>query len=404
MPETTVAQLEQQIVALAAALRTTEQQLSFHMQHTPLAYIAWNLDFEVTEWNPAAEQIFGYSKAEALGRHAAGLIVPEQYRAIVDQVWSDLLHLSGGTRSTNDNFTKSGQIITCDWYNAPLLDADGQVIGVISFVADITERLKAEAALRASDERFRQLIDQSADAFFLHTPEGKFLDVNQRACVSLGYTRDELLTMTVTDIEGGLAPDVLDPIWTQLAQGEPVTLEGMHLRKDGSTFPVEVRLARVDVPGGHAVSAVARDITERKAAEAEQRRLQEHLMDVQAATLAELSTPLIPISDTVMVMPLVGAIDSRRAQQVVEALLEGIATHRTAVVIVDITGVSVVDTQVANAILHAAQAVRLLGAEVLLTGIRPEVAQTLVGLGVDLQHIVTRATVQSGIAFALSRT
>ena len=120
-----------------------------------------------------------------------------------------------------------------------------------------------------------------------------------------------------------------------------------------------------------------------------------------AAALAELSTPLIPISDDTVVMPLVGTIDSRRAQQVIEGLLVGIVETRAQVAILDITGVPVVDTQVANALLRAAQAVKLLGAQVVLTGIRPEVAQTLVGLGVDLTGIVTRSTLQSGIAFAL---
>ncbi len=102
-------------------------------------------------------------------------------------------------------------------------------------------------------------------------------------------------------------------------------------------------------------------------------------------------------------MPLIGAIDSARAQQIMETLLEGVAQHRSDVVILDITGVQVVDTQVANALLQAAQAVKLLGAQVILTGIRPHIAQTLVSLGVDLRGIVTRSTLQTGVAYALER-
>jgi rsbT co-antagonist protein RsbR len=119
--------------------------------------------------------------------------------------------------------------------------------------------------------------------------------------------------------------------------------------------------------------------------------------------LRELSTPLIPISDAVVVMPLIGAIDSRRAQQVMETLLQGLAQRQAETAILDITGVPVVDTQVANALIAAAQAVKLLGATVVLTGIRPEVAQTLVGLGIDLRGIITRASLQSGITYALGR-
>jgi rsbT co-antagonist protein RsbR len=103
-------------------------------------------------------------------------------------------------------------------------------------------------------------------------------------------------------------------------------------------------------------------------------------------------------------MPLIGSVDSRRAQQVIETLLQGIAASGAQVAILDITGVPVVDTQVADALIRAAQAVKLLGAQVVLTGIRPEVAQTLVGLGTDLRGIVTRSSLQSGIAYATSRS
>jgi rsbT co-antagonist protein RsbR len=124
---------------------------------------------------------------------------------------------------------------------------------------------------------------------------------------------------------------------------------------------------------------------------------------MQEQALRELSTPLMAVSDRAVVMPLIGAIDSRRAQQVIETLLEGITAHGADIAILDITGVTVVDTQVANALLRAAQAVRLLGARVVLTGIRPEIAQTLVGLGADMSEVVTRSTLESGIAYAIGR-
>jgi anti-anti-sigma regulatory factor len=136
---------------------------------------------------------------------------------------------------------------------------------------------------------------------------------------------------------------------------------------------------------------------------AEQQQLQDQVNQAQAALLAELSTPLIPISEHIVVMPLIGAIDARRSQQVLETLLEGINENQAQVVILDITGVAVVDTHVANGLLQAARAARLLGAEVILTGIRPEVAQAVIGLGVDMRGIVTHSTLQKGIRFAMSR-
>lgn len=101
--------------------------------------------------------------------------------------------------------------------------------------------------------------------------------------------------------------------------------------------------------------------------------------------------------------PPIGSLDERRAQQVLDMLLHGVAGRRAQTVILDITGVPVVDTQVANALVRAAQSVKLLGAQVVLTGIRPEVAQTLVGLGTNLTDIITRSSLQSGIAFAAER-
>jgi anti-anti-sigma regulatory factor len=147
----------------------------------------------------------------------------------------------------------------------------------------------------------------------------------------------------------------------------------------------------------------SRDITDRKHAAEERQRLQEELIVAQAAALEELSTPLIPISDSVLVMPLIGRVDSRRASQILEALLVGVQEQQANLVIVDITGVNVVDTQVGQAIIQAARAVKLLGAQVMLTGIRPEVAQTLVALGIDLADIMTHSSLQRGIAYALHK-
>lgn len=143
------------------------------------------------------------------------------------------------------------------------------------------------------------------------------------------------------------------------------------------------------------------DITAQKRSLTEHNRLQEEIIQLQAAALAELSTPLIPINNDIVVMPLIGTIDSQRSQQIINSLLSGVAQSTAQYAIIDITGVSVVDTQVANVLIRAAQAVQLLGASVMLTGIRPEVAQTLVGLGVDMTGIITQGTLQSGIALAM---
>jgi rsbT co-antagonist protein RsbR len=127
----------------------------------------------------------------------------------------------------------------------------------------------------------------------------------------------------------------------------------------------------------------------------------EQLIHEQAARIRELSTPIIPVHTGVLVLPLVGAIDSYRAGQIMEALLEGIGREQADVVIIDITGVPMVDTGVGNYLLQAARAARLLGSRVVLVGISAEIAQTIVQLGVDLSDITTHADLQAGIAYAL---
>ena len=139
----------------------------------------------------------------------------------------------------------------------------------------------------------------------------------------------------------------------------------------------------------------------RQRAEDERARLREEVIRVQDELLEKLSTPLIPLNPQVVLMPLVGEMDARRARRMVEALLRGLEQTRSPVAIIDITGVSVVDAHVADTLVRAAQAARLLGTEVVLTGIRAGVARSLVRLGVDLGTINTRKTLQEGIDCAL---
>jgi anti-anti-sigma regulatory factor len=187
---------------------------------------------------------------------------------------------------------------------------------------------------------------------------------------------------------------------TCLAQQAPVEREERYDLSSGMLWLRSSYRPLPRRPGApQRVMIVGDNITAHKLAE-QARADQESLIELQALQLAELSTPLLALSDTTMVMPLVGAIDSPRIQQIMEALLTGVAKQSATHVILDITGVPIVDTQVANALLSAAQAVTLLGAETVLTGIRPEVAQTLVGLGANLSSIVTRGTLQDGIGYA----
>lgn len=131
-------------------------------------------------------------------------------------------------------------------------------------------------------------------------------------------------------------------------------------------------------------------------------RRQTLIVSQQATLLAELSTPLILLTDDIVLMPLVGSIDFARAQQIMETLLEGITRHQTETAILDISGVSLVDELVAEALLRVSKAAWLLGAQVILSGISPQMARALIDLDYDLGRLVTHKDLRDSIAYLLN--
>jgi anti-anti-sigma factor len=272
--------------------------------------------------------------------------------------------------------------------------------GVIDDLMDSSARLATERS------RLRTLIDTLPDVMYIKDRQGRFEVANQSLAQLLGLPSPDAL-IGKTDLE--LFPQEMAAEYD--ADDRAIMESGVPLfdkeepvqYADGTTHWIVTTKVPLRDPQGHSIGLVGRgqDITERRRAETERQQLQEELIQAQALALQELSTPLIPISDSVLVMPLIGRIDSRRAGQILETLLTGIQAQQANLAIIDITGVNLVDTQVAHVLIQAARAVKLLGAQVVLTGLRPEVAQTLVSLGVDLSGIVTRGTLQSGIAYGL---
>ncbi|KAB8145200.1 PAS domain S-box protein [Chloroflexia bacterium SDU3-3] len=278
-------------------------------------------------------------------------------------------------------------------------------------LADFYHGRLYESIYRQADElrTTKNRLEQS----YLSTPlasvewdtDGRILFWNPSAERIFGWTAEEAVGRNIVELLGvDHDPDAVATLLARMAKGDLVNRQIANRTGDGRTITCQWYNAVLYDEGGDVIGVLsqAEDVTEQLRAEREHEALQQQMFDAQAATLRELSTPLIPLADRVVAMPLIGSIDSTRAQQIVDNLLDGVSANHAAVAILDITGVPVVDTHVANALLRAANAVKLLGARVVLTGIRPEVAQTLVGLGVDLSSIITRGTLQSGIAYAFS--
>ena len=146
------------------------------------------------------------------------------------------------------------------------------------------------------------------------------------------------------------------------------------------------------------------ELAERERADQQRAFLREEIIAVQRATLVEMSTPLIPITDRIMVMPIIGAMNEERAEQLLETALRGVHAHGANVVIIDVTGLKAMDAKVADSLMKTSSALRLLGAHAVITGIRPALARTLLASSADLDSIVTRGTLEGGIAYALERS
>ncbi len=233
---------------------------------------------------------------------------------------------------------------------------------------------------------------------------GELAYVNQAYCRLFGYEASELIGMPLSNLVNETEAFVLETFQQTITQGFWQG-EVRCRRKDGSTIPTYITANIIYDDQGQAVSIASfvKDLTEQLRAEQERLALQEQIIEAQQAALRELSTPLMPILDHVVVMPIIGSIDTARSQEVMETLLEGIARHNASFAILDITGVRVVDTQVAAALVRSAQAARLLGAKVILTGISPEIAQTLVHIGAELREIIALSSLQQGIAYTLAQ-
>ena len=395
--------------------------------------------------NPAAERIFGYGAGELLGANLSALM-PDYLRH---------LHEAGMRR-----YVETGvKHISWAGVELPALHRDGREFPVeVSFgefalngrryftgvIRDISRRKRNERLLAAQYEVTRVLAESAS---FREAAPAVLRAVGEALGWEVGVMwRVEAESETLRAVESwqaegadageferisrrtafakgeglpGLVWQAGEPRWVEdmavdsLPRAPLAARVGLH---GAFAFPVRLR-GRVlgvieffsrEVRGpdepllrmmDHVGSQIGQ-VFERQRAQDERERLQAEIIRLQDEQLAVLSTPLIPLTRQVMLMPLVGAVDQKRAARLLDALLRGLEQTRARVAIIDITGVDKVDAQVADTLLHAARAALLLGTHVVLTGIRAGVARSLVGLGVELEGIRTRKTLQDGIACA----
>ena len=270
-------------------------------------------------------------------------------------------------------------------------------------LAEASARLAAQVeALERTAANTRALLDVIPDALLRLDARGVCVDFRAPRAGAARLARGVPLGKHLTEvIPREVALEVLRRVQEAGPEADRSVLEFQEPSEDGP------RSYEARVVNGGALDAVVliRDITERSRAEAteKERRVQEEVIRAQAEILASLSSPIIPISDEVVVVPLIGDLDVARVARAQEIVVKGMVERRAEVAILDITGVPTMSAEAGDALVQIARAVRLVGAEVVLTGLRPAIAQMLVALGVNLESIVTTGTLQSGIALAMNR-
>lgn len=339
-------------------------------------------DGAILSWNASAERQYGWKREEVLGKNVHQLLqtqfpLPiESIRAQVSKTghWEgELVHLC-----------RDHALLAVQSRWVLMREQDSPATMMLETNTDQAERKRVE-------RRLRRIYDTNMIGIAFWNTEGKVTGANDYFLNLIGFSREELDAGKIDWRE--LTPPEYRAITEQLlaeamSTGSPRHYEKEFIRKDGTRVHVLIGLASIDGSPGEGLSCVV-DLRERD-------RMAGLLKKEQDAARA-LSTPVLQVRDRLLIVPMIGAIDTERAKQLTAQLLASIRGHRARVVVLDVTGVPEMDTAVANYLVQTVQAARLLGAELILTGISREISQTLVGLGVEFSKMRVMGDLQSGI-------
>jgi PAS domain S-box-containing protein len=264
--------------------------------------------------------------------------------------------------------------------------------------AEVEERKRVEEGLRESEWFLSSIIENIPDMIFVKEAEElRFIKFNKAGEELLGYAKDEMCGKNVYDLfprEEAEGYDDDDRAVLNSKMLVDIPEENCATRFRGVRIVHTKKIPIMDERGNPKfLLGISEDITERKRAE--------EIIYRQSREIMEISTPVLQIWERIVAVPLIGTLDSLRTQQLMEQLLQRIVETNSLVALIDVTGVPAIDTQTAQHLIETISAVRLLGAQVVLTGIRPAIAQTLVHLGIDLSNVNTCSSLSAGLGYAL---
>ncbi|MBU1648337.1 MAG: PAS domain S-box protein, partial [Proteobacteria bacterium] len=252
-------------------LRKNEEQLRLIAENISEAF--WMADIEIGKTfyiSPAYERIWGRSLQSLRENPRSFLeaIHPDDKARVL----TDLERKKSGQPFDHEyRIVRPDGMVRWIWDRGfPVQEPAGKVHRYVGIAQDITERKQVEKVLREQESRYRTLLDQATDAIFVSDMNGRLIDVNREACEGLGYSREELLTLGICDVDPRFETEEhAKKAWEKLTPGRTLTIESSHRRKDGSLFPVEIHVGKLEIVGQPAILGIARDISERQQAEEE---------------------------------------------------------------------------------------------------------------------------------------
>ena len=343
-------------------------------------YAIFMLDAEgnVATWNQGAMRIKGYTADEIRGKHFSIFYPAKDVEQRKPQRELEVAAAEGRFEDEGWRVRKDGTHFWANVVITAVKDDQGRLYGFGKVTRDLTERKWAMGST------FEKLFRVNPYPIMLSTLEdARYLEVNESFCKLTGYSAKELIGKSSIELGIWVEPEIRTRVVTELSAGHPVREVETTLRtKSGQIRAVQLSADLIEFAGNPCLFATIMDITE-------SRRLE--------AAVKELSTPVLQAQEGLLVVPLIGLVDARRAMQLRNQLLNDIRAQRAKAVVIDLTGVPKIDPETADGLLRTVDAVRLLGAHVILAGISLGIADTLVGIGAELLTIKTTADLQSGL-------
>lgn len=357
---------------------------------TELGILELSLGGEIIGWNPAAETIFGYSVEEAVGKHAAQLLQIQDHEltrgTIAKGLTSTGMHLQFAPCQSKD-----GRRVACVWHYLLLRDDHGAAFGISVMVKDVTAVEEQRRTLEERTRLLRVMLDNTPVVLWAIDHEGRLTFSDGSALGHLGQKDGEAVGRFFEEVYGAV-PEVVALI-RQALEGNASTSRCEIGGRDWETHLIPLRGPEAEMTG---VLGLFFDITQRGQLE---RELREHIgiLEQQRSMIRALSAPILQIWDEVLAMPIIGHVDAARAEAMMETLLDEIVRTQSRYAILDVTGVDTMDTSTVHHLARLLRAMSLLGAEGILTGVRPAVATSLVELGADLPRVPTLANLRAGL-------